>query len=165
MSGVEGVVGDAEAGQPVVGHVLGAGVLRLGENGVVAALQRGKQRAGHSAHAGGIGHGALAVLQRRQLLFKIVLRGIGDAAVGKALGVVVAGADGVVGGVEVEGGRLINGRDQCAVGIPGLAGVYLGGVEFYLLGIKFRMLHDQLAHKKYLPENYADRQLLFCLSA
>ena len=146
MVGPEGVVLDAEPGQPVAGDVLGAGVLGLGEDDVVAAFQRREQRTGHRTHAGGIGHRALAVLQRRQLLLHVVQRRVGDAAVGEALGVVAARLHGVVGGIEIEGRGLINGRDQGTVGIPGLTGVNLHGVEFYVLRLKIRMLHDQLAH-------------------
>ena len=146
MVGPEGVMLDAEPGQPVAGDVLGAGVLGLGENDVVAALQRREQRTGHRTHAGGVGHRALAVLQRRQLLLHIVKGRVGDAAVREALGVVAACLHGVVGGIEIEGRGLIDGRDQGTVGVPGLTGVDLHGVEFYVLRLEFRMLHNQLAH-------------------
>ena len=146
MIGLEGVVPNAEPGQPVAGNVLGAGVLGLGEDHVVTAFQCCEQRTGHRTHAGGIGHRALAVLQRRQLLLHVVQGGVGDAAVGEALGVVAAGLHRVVGGGKVEGRGLVNGRDQGTVGIAGLTGVNLHRVKFYVLRLKIRMLQDQLAH-------------------
>ena len=111
IGGVKGIVGDAEAGQPIAGDVLGAGILGLGEDGVVAGLEQSENRAGNSAHAGSVGHSALAMLQRGQLLLQIIHRGVGDAAVGEALGVIVTGLHSIVRGVKIEGGRLVDGRN------------------------------------------------------
>ena len=142
IGGVKGIVGDPEAGQPVAGHVLRAGIFGLGENSVVAAFQQCENRAGDSAHAGRIGHGLLAVFQRRQLLLQIIHRGIGDPAVCKALGIVIAGLHRIVRGIKIECGRLINGRDQGTVHIPRLAGVDLYRVEFQIFMLQIRVLQN-----------------------
>ena len=137
---------DAEAREPVARDVLRAGVFRLGEDDVVAALELREQRAGDGAHARGVGHGTLAVLEGGQLLLEIVLRGVRDAAVGEALGVVIAGLHRIVGGVEIERRGLVDRRDQRAVGVARLTCVHLQRVKVQAVRLQVGMSQLQLAH-------------------
>ena len=109
---------------------------------MITAFQQCENRAGDSAHAGRIGHGLLAVFQRRQLLLQIIHRGIGDPAVCKALGIVIAGLHRIVRGIKIECGRLINGRDQGTVHIPRLAGADLYRVEFQIFMLQIGVLQN-----------------------
>ena len=100
----------AEPGQEIAGNIFRTGVFGLAEQRMVASADAHEDGPCHSSHARCIRHGTETMFGGGYLFFKIVIAGIGNTAVGKAFGIIIACLDSVICGVEIKSRSLVNGR-------------------------------------------------------